>query len=199
MWPPYHANMLSFLKNGTGKILKLFFQDPDKEYYLREIGRHLGQEPGFFQKYLDNLVNEGILVDEHRANLRYFRLNKDYPLYEEIKKIVSKTLGLEAKLKELVDGLSGIECAFIFGSIAKNAENGMSDIDIMLIGKVDQDKLINKINKAEDELAREINYHVFDMDEVIRKLKDKNDFFVRIFSEPVINLKGNSDELTKFN
>lgn len=191
--------MLNFLKNGTGKILKLFFQDSDKEYYLREIAKILGKEPGFFQKYLNNLVNEGILVDEYRANLRYFRLNKEYPLYEEIKKIVSKTLGVEAKLKDLIDGVGNIEYAFIFGSIPKNTENGMSDIDLMLIGEVNQDKLINKINEAEEELAREINYHIFDKQEVIRKLKDKNDFLTHVFGEPIINLKGDSDEFRKIN
>ena len=62
-WPFIALNMLSFLKNGTGKILNLFFQDPDKEYYFREIAKILGKEPGFFQKSLENLVNEGILLD----------------------------------------------------------------------------------------------------------------------------------------
>ncbi len=189
--------MLNFLRNGTGKILKLFFQDPEKEYYLREIGKHLGQEPGFFQKCLENLVNEGILLDEYRANLRYFRLNKEYPLYEEIKKMVSKTLGIEVRLKELADLLDNVECAFVFGSVAKNAENGMSDIDLMLIGKVDQDKLIKKINELEDELGREINYHIYYKGEIVQKLNQKNDFIVKVFEEPKILLKGNPNEYTK--
>jgi len=191
--------MLNFLKNGSGKILKLFFLDPEKEYYLREISTHFGQEPGFFQYNLDNLVKEGILIDEYRGNLRYFRLNKEYPLYNEIKIIVSKTLGIEAKLKELINSLSDVECAFIFGSIAKNTEDSSSDIDLMLIGKVDQDDLINKINRVEMELSREVNYHVFDKNEVIKKLNEKNDFLIHIFNEPIIILKGNIDEFTKIN
>lgn len=191
--------MLSFLKNGTGKILKLFFQNPDKEYYLREIGEHLGQEPGFFQRSIENLVTEGILLDERRANLRYFKLNKNYPLYEEIKGIVSKTIGTEARLKEMINSLEGVEYAFIFGSFAKNTATGSSDIDLMLIGNVKQDKLLSIINEVVSSLAREVNYHIFDKDEVIKKIAEKNDFFVRIFSEPIISLKGNLDEFTNTN
>lgn len=191
--------MLNFLKNVSGKILKLFFLDPDKEYYLRKIAAHLGQEPGVFQYNLDKLVKEGILADERKGNLRYFRLNKNYPLYEEIKKIVSKTLGIEAKLKELVSSFNGIECAFIFGSIAKNTENSSSDIDLMLIGNADQDVLTNKITEAENELGREINYHLFGKDEITGKVKNKNDFLLNIFNNPIIKLKGACDGYTKFN
>lgn len=191
--------MLGFLKNSKGEILKLFFQDTDKEYYLREIGKHLNQEPGAFQSAIKNLVEEGILKDERRANLRFFRLNKDYPLYEEIKSIVSKTVGLEAKLKTLVENINTISHAFIFGSIAKDQEYSGSDIDLMLIGEVDQDSLINKLNSTEEELAREINYHIYTKNEVVNKLKEKNDFLIRVFKEPKITLKGDVDEFTRLN
>ena len=115
--------MLNFIKATTGEILKLFFLDPDKEYYLREIGKNLGKSPGIFQRNLKNLVKEKILKDKRRGNLRLFRLNKKHPLYEEIKSIISKTLGIDAQLRKLVRSLKGVEYAFIFGSIAKNTEN----------------------------------------------------------------------------
>ena len=190
--------MLGFLKNSKGEILKLFFQDTDKEYYLREIGKQLNQEPGAFQSAIKNLVKEGILKDERRANLRFFRLNKDYPLYEEIKSIVSKTVGIEAKLKEMVENIDAISHAFIFGSIAKDQEYGGSDIDLMLIGEdIDQDDLINKINHNEEELAREINYHIYTEQEVIKKLEGKNDFLTKVFSGPKLSLKGDINEFRK--
>lgn len=188
--------MLDFLRNGAGQILTLFFADPEKEYYLREIGKHLAKEPGTFQRSIDKLVQEGILLSENRANLRYFRLNKNYPLYEELKRIISKTFGIEAKLKKLVDNLTEVECAFIFGSVAKNEEYSGSDIDLLLIGSADQDYLTNRINELETELCREINYHVYGKQELIEKLRSKNEFLTRVFSEPKLILKGNVDEFT---
>jgi DNA-binding transcriptional ArsR family regulator len=191
--------MLDFIKNKKGEVLKLFFQNTEQELYLREIARILGKEPGLFQRDIESLVKEGILKDERRANLRYFKLNKDYSLYKEIKQIIFKTLGIGAQLQRLVNDLLEIEQSFIFGSIAKNNEYAESDIDLMLIGAVDQDLLISKIDKVEKELKREVNYVLYNKEEILKKLKEKNDFLTKIFKESKIILKGNLDEYSKFN
>lgn len=191
--------MLSLLKNNKGNILNLFFKDSDKEYYLREIARNLDKEPSHFQKALNSLVKEGILKDERKGNLRFFKLNKNHPLYEELKRIIAKTLGIETVLKEAIKDIKGVEYAFVFGSIAKNKEYSESDIDLMLIGQVDQDILINKISELEKELRRTINEQTYYRDEIIEKLKEKNNFIARVFKEPKIILKGNLNELTGFN
>lgn len=191
--------MFNFLKNGTGQLLQLFFQDPEKRLYVREISKILNKEPGHFQRALNNLVEEEILIDEKEANLRYFKLNKEHPLYFELKKIVSKTLGIEAKLKKLTEESKKIKYAFIFGSIAADKEHTTSDIDLMLIGEVDQEYLTEKVSKLENELSRPINYHIYHKKEILTKLKENNDFIVTLFKDPKIILKGNVDEFTKPN
>lgn len=188
--------MLNFLKNGGGDILKLFFKDQTKEYYFREIAKNLNKEPSHYQKYLDNFVADEILLDERRGNMRFFRLNKEHPLYEEIKSIVSKTIGLENELKELVDKLNNVECAFIFGSIAKGTENSNSDVDLMLIGNTNQDILVKALSSMEGKIAREINYHIYSSQEIVKKIKDKDGFISNIFLSPIIKLKGNPYDFT---
>lgn len=188
--------MLNFLKNGGGEILKLFLKDPEKEYYFREIAKNLNKEPSYYQKYLDNFVADEILLDERRGNMRFFRLNKEHPLYEEIKSIVSKTIGLENELKELVDKLNNVECAFIFGSIAKGKENSNSDVDLMLIGNTNQDILVKALSSMEVKIAREINYHIYSSQEIVKKIKDKDGFISNIFLSPIIKLKGNPYDFT---
>lgn len=188
--------MLNFLKNGGGEILKLFFKDSEKEYYFREIAKKVNKEPSYCQKYLDNLVEDKILLDERRGNMRFFRLNKEHSLYQEIKSIISKTIGLENELKILVDKLDNIECAFIFGSIAKGTENSNSDIDLMLIGNINQDDLTNAISLMEGKIAREINYHIYSSQEIVKKIKEKDGFISNIFLSPIIKLKGNPYDFT---
>jgi len=183
--------MLNFLKNGEGEILKLFFKDPEKEYYFREIAKNLNKEPSHYQKYLDNLVADKVLLDERRGNMRFFRLNEKHPLYKEIKSIISKTTGLENELKELIDILDNVECAFVFGSIAKGTENNNSDVDLMLIGDIDQNALIAQISSLEGKIAREINYHIYSRQEIIKKIKERDGFISNILLSPIIKLKGN--------
>ena len=135
-----------------------------------------------------------ILLDNRRGNMRFFRLNKEHPLYEEIKSIVSKTVGLENELKEIVDKLCDVECAFIFGSIARGKENSNSDVDLMLIGNVDQDILTPLLSLAEGKIAREINYHIYSRKEITKKIKERDSFISNIFLSPIIKLKGNPYE-----
>jgi len=188
--------MFDFLKNDKGQILKLFFQDPDKEYYMREIAKILKKEPGHFQAYLNSLVKEGILKDEKKGPLRYFSLNKAHPLYDELKTMVSKTLGIESKLKKIANEFDKIESAFIYGSVARNTENSFSDIDLILIGEANEDLLLALLSGAESELKREINYQIYSKKEFKQKLKNKNGFLTKILKEPKIILKGDAYDAT---
>jgi len=185
------------LNKGDGEIIKLFLKNPEKEYYFREIAKNLNKEPSHYQKYLDNLVEDKILLDERRGNMRFFRLNKKHPLYGEIKSIISKTLGVESKIKELVDKLNNVECAFIFGSIARGGENINSDVDLMLIGDIDQNILITEVSSLEGEISREINYHIYNKQEIAKKVEEKDSFISNVFSAPIIIIKGNPYDFTR--
>lgn len=82
--------MLYELTKNKTQLLKLFYGHPDNSYYMQEIGRILGKKPGVFQRTLNKMEEQGVLISEFRANARYFRVNKDYPIYKELKSIVFK-------------------------------------------------------------------------------------------------------------
>lgn len=190
--------MLKLLKNNQGEILNLLFQDPDQEYFLRQIARRLNKEPGQIQNAIARLIDEQIIQDERKGNLRLFRLNKDHVLYQEIKSIVAKTLGWEQKLKALFVDQSKVDCAFVFGSFASNRADSHSDIDLMIIGELDENRLTDQISRLEGELNRELNYHLYSRDEALKKLKQGNDFLRMVFQGSKIILKGGIDEYAKF-
>lgn len=183
--------MLNFIKNGEGEILALFFKHPGKEYYFREIAKILNKKPSHYQKYLNNLVEDRILLDQRRGNMRFFKLNKDHPIYNEIKSIISKTLGIENELKKTIDKINNLDYAFVFGSLAKGTENINSDIDLLLIGDIDQNSLISEISALETKIAKEINYHIYSRQEIIKKIKDTDSFIANVFESAIIKLKGN--------
>ena len=189
--------MLNFLKNSKGEILNLFFKDESREYYLREIATILGKEASSIKCALEVLLENGIVIDNRRGPLRFFKLNKEHVLYSEIKAIISKTLGLEVSFTNLVDEMPLIKTAFIFGSMASGYQNSESDVDLMLIGQVNEDTLIERINKLEKEINRPINYHIYSKEEFRKRIRAKERFFVNILSHPVIKLKGNLYEYTK--
>ena len=186
--------MLHYLKNGKGEILNILFNNPEKKFFLSEISKILGRKPGNYKKYIDDFVEEGILLEERKGNMRFFWLNKEYSLYNEIKLIVLKTIGVASDLKKIIDKIKGIKLSFIFGSYATNKFNSNSDIDLLIVGKFDKDKFVNEITLLENKINRDINYHIYSKDDIFEKLKNDNTFINKIFISSKILLKGNLNE-----
>jgi DNA-binding transcriptional ArsR family regulator len=70
------------------KILELFLSHIDNRYYLRELERLMEESLSPLRRQLLKLVSAGILITEEEANLKYYRLNKDFEGLEELKELV---------------------------------------------------------------------------------------------------------------
>lgn len=168
-------------------ILFLFFLEKENSYYIRELERILGFSAGNIRRELIALKEEGIIDFVKKGNQSHYYLNKKSPIFNEIKSIISKTIGLESKIKECLEPITGIKEAFIFGSFAKKKEHSLSDIDLMIIGSINEDVLISRISKAEELLGREINYHLISENEWENK-KTKDSFIKSVLSSPIIKI-----------
>lgn len=187
---------LKFTKNQN-LILEIFFNHPEKSYYLRELARIIDKKPGVFQKDINNLVNEKILESEYKANSRFFKLNQAHPLYQELKIIFFKTYGAEGGLRKILESIPKIKFAFIFGSYAKNKNDSYSDIDLMIIGNPNENLLLPKIKQLENKLDREINYHIFSIVDWQKSLTKKDSFFESTNLGTKIFLIGGEDEFSR--
>jgi predicted nucleotidyltransferase len=150
---------------------------------------------GTTQRELNKLVEEEVVSSRKYANLRYYFLNKKNPYFQDLQKIVSKTIGIEFELKKIISGKKGVEYAFIFGSYARGGFNYQSDLDLFIIGDPDQDSLIKDINSAEEYLGREINYHVYYAEEFKQELKHNS--FLQNAIKNTIFLTDNEDEFRR--
>jgi len=168
-------------------ILFLFFLEKKNSYYIRELERILGFSAGNIRRELIALKEEGIIDFVKKGNQSHYYLNKKSPIFNEIKSIISKTIGLEFKIKKCLEPITGIKEAFIFGSFAKKKEHSLSDIDLMIIGSINEDVLISRISKAEELLGREINYHLISENEWENK-KTKDSFIKSVLSSPIIKI-----------
>lgn len=170
------------------KIFNYFFLNEEKKSYVNELARLIDEDPKNVYRILINLEKEGLLKSEFQGKQRYFRIDKNYFLYQDYKKFFLKTIGIENILKDNLSNVFGIEEAYIFGSYVKGNYGVMSDIDILLIGKhrgLDAQKCVYKIEK---DVHREINIINLKPDE-FKKKKEKGDQFIKnIFNQKVIRL-----------
>ena len=177
------------------ELLALYFTNPDKKHYLRELERILNFSVGNIRRELIKLESTGLFLSENKGNLVYYYLNKSYPLFEELKSIIFKTSGAPKMLQNILEKFNGISQAFIYGSFAKREEREGSDIDLLIIGNIDEDKLIEEIGKLERKLQREINYSIYEKEDFNKKKKEGNSFILDILREKKILLIGDENGL----
>ena len=185
------------LTKNRAELLKLFFTNPDKAFYMQEIGRILDKKPGTFQRTLNNLVSEGILESEYKANARFFKVKKNYPLFKELKNIVFKTVGIKGSVEDALKEVGDIRFAFIYGSYAKAKENYLSDIDLAIIGSPNEDGLVKKLDRLEEKLQRDINYKLYSFNDFKKNTKEKEPFVLEILKDKKIMIIGDENELRK--
>ena len=185
------------LTKNRAELLRLFFTSPEQSFYMQEIGRILGKKPGNFQRVLNNMEQEGILTSERKANARYFKVNKEYPLYDEYKNIIFKTVGVAGSIKEVLQKEGRVDYAFIYGSYAKAKEGYLSDIDLIVVGKCNEDELIKNLDCLEDVLKREINYKLYSPGDFKKEIRQKEPFLLNILQDKKVMLIGDENDLRK--
>jgi predicted nucleotidyltransferase len=190
-------NFLEITKSRLrNKILLHFFTNVDDEMYLREMALRLKEDPGNLSKELSKLEKEGIFISQYRGKQKYFFLNKAYSLFNELKSIIFKTIGIQGSLQNIINEISGIVSAFIYGSFATGKENASSDIDLCLIVKdsvFNEHNFISKIDGLGKTISREINYIYYSEEEWKKQINENDSFIINIKMGPKIILKG--DEL----
>ena len=172
------------------KLLTYSFTHPDENYYVRELSSLIDEDPGNLSRELKKLEGEGLYTSTKKGNIKFYSLNRRYPLFKELKKIIFKTEGVEGSLKEAVSRFKGISLAFIYGSYAKDKEKKASDIDMVVVGRSPLDKFTHDIRHLESKLNREININFYTEEEFEKERKKESGFLNLVLKEKIILLKG---------
>ncbi len=156
-----------FTSGIRADIMSLLFNSPDEKFYVREIARLIRKNPSGVKKELDKLENIGLALSEREGNLKYFRVNKNSPLFPELKGLIAKSLGLPGALKSVLKA-SEVKTAFIYGPYTEDSNAPLIDIFIVC----DSDHLKKSLEDVEKRFGREIHYTV--MRESEYKVKKKS-------------------------
>ena len=183
-----------FITSKTKRnLLKLFLTNPDRPFYTREVAKLSGEPLNAVRRELDYLEKAGLLKSHREGNLKYFAVVKDFPFYPELKRIIYSTVGLGDYLKNRLKDSEQIELAFIYGSVAKNRERERSDIDLFVVGEIEEEELHPLVSDIEREIGREVNYTLMTGREFRQKSEKGEPFIKRIEREEKLMLKGNLD------
>jgi predicted nucleotidyltransferase/predicted transcriptional regulator with HTH domain len=166
------------------KVLAWLFTHADQSFFVRQIASILKEDPTNLSREMAKL-----------GNLKRYQANPACPFFLELKGLVLKTTGVAGQIKVVLAHLEGIDHAFIYGSYAKGEEGGSSDVDLLLIGNVDMDRLDMLLGDLEKKLGREINYVLYHPREFESKKKARDGFIMDVLAGDKIMLIGAGDGL----
>lgn len=193
--------MLSTLITSKTRVelITWFVSHPGERFHYSQLLNIFSASAQSVQNELKRLEKVGLLSSQKEGNIRFYWANQDFILYPEIKSIIFKTVGVGDELKKVLSKMGDIKSAFIYGSVAKNLEDALSDIDVMIIGDVSEDAVHKAIMKAEEHLGREVNYSIFSPSDWKKQMKAKKAFVANVSKDKKIFLIGTEDELRKLN
>lgn len=180
--------MISFRSELTKRLLNYLFINPYEKLYVNELSRNLKLDKRNLVKKLKELEKEGILESDFRGNLKFYSINKKYPLYKEYKKIMFKTLGFEGELKKVLRDIKDVIAVYLYGSYAKDKMDAHSDIDLLVIGNHDIKILQKGITKIQKEIGREINVISMAPIEYKKRIAKKDPFITGVLKKKYIKL-----------
>jgi len=154
----YIYHMLDLHSKARQRLLAYYFTNPSARHHLRDLAERIGVDPSNLSKELRRLEQDGLFKSEVNGRQKYFSLNRKYPLYSEVRRIVEKTIGAVPLLSQSIKKVKGVQEAYLYGSFASDQQDAASDIDVLLIGSPKSDDLAHEIELLERQLGREINY-----------------------------------------
>jgi len=89
-----------FSSQARVDILGLFLLNPGNRFYMREAATRSGQPIRAVQRELARLEFAGLLSHTIDGNRKYYQVNKDCPIFPELKAIFLKTFALGDALRQ---------------------------------------------------------------------------------------------------
>ncbi len=173
------------------RLLRLFLNNAKDAYFVRELTRKIGAQINAVRNELDNLVDMGLVVavsdygeeegEEKEKNRRsvqqrkYYRVNVESLLYPELRALFMKAqVMLEKDFVRRLTVAGPINYLALTGFFVSEEP---SPTDLLIVGKLNRDKLANVIRNFEREVGREVNYTVLTPQE-FRYRRDVTDRFL---------------------
>ena len=195
--PPDRLAAVLFGK-GMLAILAQLFGHPDRRFFMRELARGARATPSVLQRDLSALTGAGILLRSKEGRQVYYQANSRCPIFGELKGLVAKTFGIADILREmLAPHRASIDLAFIYGSVAKAEHTSRSDVDVLIVGRLQLGTIAQALLDAEAKLGRPINLTLYTRREFAQKVVAGDHFLGKVLERPIDFLIGERDDLER--
>ena len=178
------------------RLLSLTLSSPDRWWYLSELAEALGTSPSSLQRELDSLTNVAILLMRREGRRTYYRANEDGSIYQELRGIVRKTMGIPQEIRASLAPMERkISLALLYGSVARGEERADSDVDVLIVADdLTLEEVYRRLAPAEKRLRRKVNPTLYTPEEFRQRRRSNNVFLENVLSSDHLILTGHVDD-----
>ncbi|MEK7680845.1 MAG: winged helix-turn-helix domain-containing protein [Patescibacteria group bacterium] len=193
-----------FGSKTRAKLLRIFFQLPDKPYYVRELARMADVQLNAVRRELSNLEDLGLIIPTEcnpgendtatgTTRSKYYRVNGGCLLFFELKSLLLKAQLLQqTELVEKIKVKAGRLKLFVLTGNFSDEKN--TETDVLLVGEIKPLVISKLIREFEQKVGKPIRYTVMDEKEFVERMQLGDKFLYSIFEgKHVVVL----DEITK--
>jgi hypothetical protein len=180
------------------KLLQLFYSNPNRSFYVREITRKIDEQINSVRRELANLLSIGIIVSDNTNNKLYYEVNQKYEYFDPLtiifgggtKKLPAKTIGKVGNdvsggagpANEFTDNtdiktLGNVEIAVYTGQFTRDETTG---VDVFIVGDVNMTKLSKFMAELEAKEGKELRYTMMSLSDFQYRLQIKDRFVSNI-------------------
>ncbi len=173
-----------FGSKTRAKLLKLFFESPEKSFYVREMTRVIDEQINSVRRELLNLESIGIIKNETFDNKVYYSANNKHPFCRPLVDIFSKkidTSGEKETRESTWEEYARPVKNYLKGLIVTNRLPGQEGVDLLIIGNDKTKKLTRWAEVIEKKQGKPINYVIMSADDFTYRKNVRDRFILDIF------------------
>ena len=173
------------------KLLGLFFENPDKSYYVREITRVIGEQINSVRRELLNLDSIGIIKNETYDNKVYYSANTKHPFCRPLIEMFSTKVDL-AKDKDIrrgtwADYTKTIK-KYLKVLVVTNRQPMEEGIDLLIVGDDKTKKLSHWAEMIEKKKGKPLNYVIMSTDDFLYRQSVKDRYILDILDMDISDI-----------
>jgi predicted transcriptional regulator len=152
------------------KLLQLFYSNPNRSFFVREITRKIDEQINSVRRELSNLLSIGIITSQDSNNKLYYEVNQKFEYFEPLQQIFGGGVKKTAKKASAADGATDeedtktglravghVDLAVYTGQFTRDETSG---VDFLVVGEVNPNALQKYVDELEAQENKSIRYTV---------------------------------------
>jgi len=170
------------------KLLQLFFSNPNRSFYVREITRKIDEQINSVRRELSNLLSIGIITSDNTNNKLYYEVNQKYEYFEPLQQIFgggvknpkTQRVSTDEPVEEVSNDLKAvghIELAIFTGQFTRDDTAG---VDLLIVGDVNLNALQKYVEQLEAVENKSLRYTVMSLSDFRYRQQIRDRFAIDI-------------------